>query len=255
MWQILSSSLLSPWYPSEETLFCCWKKWPPNLRGNTHTHIHIHTHTHIQVNTYLHTHIQIHTYTHTHHNLQTSVVCEALARAPSGTCSFWGRKKRETRVTLGLFLPPLRSDTGDTAHVSLATMRHRGVEIQLFDEYYCLSTSFSGTPESSAVSFFSPWRSFWGTALCRDWTWSDPLRVGFEGIFYLAPLVCLWLLTPLQLVRMGLIRFVSPLPFFLPHSVSLTAGWYLLSSFYVSLLDLMEALKNKTQYLLPKNTT
>ena len=31
--------------------------------------------------------------------------------------------------------------------------------------------------------------------------------------------------------------------------------WYLLSSFYVSLLDLMEALKNKTQYLLPKNTT
>ena len=125
-----------------------------------YTHIHIHTHTHIQVNTYLHTHIQIHTYTHTHHNLQTSVVCEALARAPSGTCSFWGRKKRETRVTLGLFLPPLRSDTGDTTHVSLATMRHRGVEIQLFDEYYCLSTSFSGTPESSAVSFFSPWRSF-----------------------------------------------------------------------------------------------
>ena len=31
--------------------------------------------------------------------------------------------------------------------------------------------------------------------------------------------------------------------------------WYLLSSFYVSLLDFMEALKNKTQYLLSKNTT
>ena len=135
------------------------EKVTPKSQGQ-HTHTHTHTHTHIQMNTYLCTHNQTHTYTHTHHNLQTSVVCEALARAPSGTCSFWGRKKRETRVTLGLFLPPLRSDTGDTAHVSLATMRHRGVEIQLFDDYYCLSTSFSGTPESSAVSFFSPWRSF-----------------------------------------------------------------------------------------------
>ena len=48
------------------------------------------------MNTHLHTHIQTHTYTHTHHNLRTSVVWEALAHAPSGTCSLWGRRKRET---------------------------------------------------------------------------------------------------------------------------------------------------------------
>ena len=36
-------------------------------------------------------------HTHTHHNLQMFVISEALARAPSGTCSFRGRKKRETR--------------------------------------------------------------------------------------------------------------------------------------------------------------
>ena len=62
MWQVLSSSLLSPWYPSEETLFCCWKKWPPNLRGNTHTHIHTHTH----IYKWTHTYVLIIRHTHTH---------------------------------------------------------------------------------------------------------------------------------------------------------------------------------------------
>ena len=123
-----------------------------------------------------------------------------------------GAEKRETRESHGIFMSPLGRDTCDTTHISLARMSHWELEKQLFDEYYCLSTSFSRTLESSAVSFFSPWRSFWGTALCRDWTWSDPLRVGFEGNFYLAPLVCLWLLTPLQLVRMGLIRLCLPCP-------------------------------------------
>ena len=33
---------------------------------------------------------------------------------------------------------PLTSDTGDTTHISLARMNHRGLEKQLFDEYYCL---------------------------------------------------------------------------------------------------------------------
>ena len=35
-------------------------------------------------------------------------------------------------------MPPLTSDTGDTTHISLARMNHRGLEKQLFDEYYCL---------------------------------------------------------------------------------------------------------------------
>ena len=72
----------------------------------------------------------------------------------------------------------------------------------------------------------------------------------------------------LSLCQVGLVRFVSPLsPTSLLHSVSLTAGWfsafaheftslvsqYLLSSFYVFLLDLKETLKNKTQYLLSRS--
>ena len=73
--------------------------------------------------THTYTYIYTHAHTHIHHNLQMSVVSEALATAPSGTHSFWGRK-RETRVTLGLFMPPLESDTGDTTHVSLARMGH-----------------------------------------------------------------------------------------------------------------------------------
>ena len=100
----------------------------------THTHTHTHAHTHRHKCTY--THALIYTHTHTHHSLLVFVISEALAHAPSGTCSLWGRKKRETRVTLGLFRPPLRSDTGDNTHVSLATMSHWGVEMQLFDEHH-----------------------------------------------------------------------------------------------------------------------
>ena len=148
-------------------------------------------------------------------------------------------------------------------------MSHWGVEVQLFDKYYCLSTSFSRTPESSAVSFFSPWRSFLGTALCRDWTWSDPLRVGFEGIFYLAPLSGVSLTPYSTSACLSGINQICVSPALLPSPLSITNCrvnvqhlfvhwfliWYLLSSFYVSLLDFMEALKNKTQYLLSKNTT
>ena len=100
----------------------------------SHTYTHTHTHTHTDTNAHIHTHS--YTHTHTHHSLLVFVISEALAHAPSGTCSLWGRKKRETRVTLGLFRPPLRSDTGDNTHVSLATMSHWGVEMQLFDEHH-----------------------------------------------------------------------------------------------------------------------
>ena len=132
------------------------------------------------------THIHIHA--HTHHNLQRFVVSEALARAPSGTCSFWGRKKRETREShLGFSCVHLEV-TQETPPMLHCPEWVTGVEIQLFDEYNCLSTSFSRTLESSVVSFSSPWRSFWGTAFCRDWTRSDPPRVRFEGILYLNPL-------------------------------------------------------------------
>ena len=36
----------------------------------------------------------------------------------------------------GVFMPLLRSDTGDNTHVSLARMSHWEIEKQLFDEYY-----------------------------------------------------------------------------------------------------------------------
>lgn len=39
-----------------------------------------------------------------------------------------GAGKRETRVTLGLFMPPLESDAGDTTHVSLARTGHWGLK-------------------------------------------------------------------------------------------------------------------------------
>ena len=81
---VFFSSLLSPLYPSEESLLCCWKMWPPNL---THTHTHTRKCTH--------THTLIYRHTHTHHNLQLLVVSETLPCAPSGTYSFWGRKERD----------------------------------------------------------------------------------------------------------------------------------------------------------------
>ena len=110
-------------------------------------------------------------------------------------------------------MPPLRSDTGDTTHVSLARMSHRGVEIQLFDKYYCLSTSFSRTLESSPVSFFSPWRSFWGTALCRDWTWSDPPEWAWRHFLFGSFGWCVSdSLLHLSLCRGGLVRFCPHLP-------------------------------------------
>ena len=47
-----------------------------------------------------------------------------------------GAGKRETRESHGVFMPLLRSDTGDNTHVSLARMSHWEIEKQLFDEYY-----------------------------------------------------------------------------------------------------------------------
>ena len=92
---VFFSSLLSPLYPSEETLLCCCKKWPANL---SHIHRYIYTHRQTQMLTYIHTHTNTHTHTYTHtdthRNLQMFVISEALAHVPSGTCSLWGRKKR-----------------------------------------------------------------------------------------------------------------------------------------------------------------
>ena len=58
---VFFSSLLSPLYPSEETLLCCWIKWPPNL---THTHIYTHTdrNAHIHTHSYTDTRTLITTY-------------------------------------------------------------------------------------------------------------------------------------------------------------------------------------------------
>jgi len=47
-----------------------------------------------------------------------------------------GAGKRETGESHGVFMPLLRSDTGDNTHVSLARMSHWETEKQLFDEYY-----------------------------------------------------------------------------------------------------------------------
>ena len=151
-------------------------------------------------------------------------------------------------------------------------MSHRGVEIQLFDKYYCLSTSFSRTPESSAVSFFSPWRSFLGTEIVQRFVqrlnviWpsqSGIWRQFLSGSFGVS-------LTPYSTSACSNgINQICVSPALLPSPLSITNCrvnvqhlfvhwfliWYLLSSFYVSLLDFMEALKNKTQYLLSKNTT
>ena len=46
-----------------------------------------------------------------------------------------GAGKRETRESHGVFMPLLRSDTGDNTHVSLARMSHWEIEKQRFDEY------------------------------------------------------------------------------------------------------------------------
>ena len=227
---VFFSSLLSPLYPSEKILFYHWKKWPTNL-----SHIHTHTHTHREMPTY--TYIRIQTHTHAHHNLQVFVVSEALAHAPSGTGSFCDRKKRETtEVHLGFSCLHLEvtQETPPMFHCPEWVM---GVEIQLFDEYNCLSTSFSRTLEISVVSFFSPWRSFLGTALCRDWT--SPPGVGFEGILYLDPLAGVSL-TPYSasVCAEGVSQVcVSPASTSLPHSVSLTAGWFFSICSYVHFLS------------------
>ena len=120
-------------------------------------------------------------------------------------------------------MPPLRGDRGDTTHVSLPRMSHWGLEIQLFDEHHCLSTSFSGTLESSAVRF-----SHIGEAsevqLCAE-TECDPTLPEWDlkafPIFILW-LVCLRLLTPPQSVPSGISQIcISPVPH-LPSPLSIT---------------------------------
>ena len=159
---------------------------------------HTHTYTYTYTHTYTNEHALTYSYTDTHIHTHSSQPTDVCGLGGSCTCTIWNmqplgqEKERDWRVTLGRFRPPLRGATGDTAHASLATVRHRGVEMQLFDEHHCLSRSFSRAPESSAVSFFSPWRSFLGTALCRDWTCSDPPEWDLKAFStWLLGLLCL----------------------------------------------------------------
>ena len=110
-------------------------------------------------------------------------------------------------------MPPLRSDTGDTTHVSLARMSHRGVEIQLFDEYYCLSTSFSRTLESSAVSFFLTLEKLLRYSFVQRLNVIWPSGVGLKAFsIWILWLVCLWLLIPPQSVPRGISQLLPHLP-------------------------------------------
>ena len=179
MWQILSSFQVF-------FLLCIHQKRLCSAAGKNDPQISV-TYTHIYTHTETNAHIQTHSYRDTHtHSSQPTDVCDQWG---SCTCTIWNtqllwqEKERDYRVIFGLFLPAL-SDTGENTHVSLARMSHWGVEIQPFDGYYCLSTSFSRTLERSAVNFFSPWRSFWGTALCRDWMWSDPLQWAWRHFLF-----------------------------------------------------------------------
>ena len=132
-----------------------------------------------------------------------------------------GAEKRETRESHGVFMSPLGRDTCDTTHASLARMSHWELEKQLFDEYYCWCHILN----SNAISFFLPLVKFLSYSFVQKLNVIGPspewdLKKAFS-VWFLC-LVCLWLLTPLQLCRVGLVRFVSPLS--LSRSVSLTLG-------------------------------
>ena len=197
---VFFSSLLSPLYPSEESLLCCWKKWPPNLT-HTHTHTHKCTHTHTLIYRHTHTHIQTHT-----HSSQPTVVS---GQCDSSMCTVWniqllGQKRKRLENHTWAFHASIQRwprwhhprfiaqneslRTGNTA-VSWASL---SIDILQWNSW------------EQCCQVFSPWRSFWGTALCRDWMWSYPPRVGLEGISYFHPLAC-----------------VSPTP----YSTSVCAKW------------------------------
>ena len=244
MWQILSSFQVFFLLGIHQKILCsaAGKSDPQISVSLTHTHIETHTHpyihtytcTHIAIhmhayrNRHIHTYIHIHTHTHTHHNLQSFVVHETLTCAPSGTYSFWGRKESLENQTWAF--PASTQKWHMWRHPRFIAQNEslRTGNTAIWRVLLSI-TSFSRTLESSAVSFFSPWRSFGGTALWRNWARSYALRVGAEGIFCLGSFGwCAsdsWL--HLCLCWVGLVRFVSPLfPTSLLHSVSLTAGWF-----------------------------
>ena len=164
----------------------------------------------------------IHAYTHSLPAYTCTVVSEAQS---ARMCTIWNTQlpgqKRETRESHGVFMSPLGRDTCDTTHASLARMSHWELEKQLFDEYYCWCHILN----SNAVSFFLPLVKFLSYSFVQKLNVIGPspewdLKKAFS-VWFLC-LVCLWLLTPLQLCRVGLVRFVSPLS--LSRSVSLTQG-------------------------------
>ena len=97
-----------------------------------HIHTHIYTHTHAHIQPYTCMHIETDTYTHTYTFTHTHILITTYSHLWSmrllhvhhleHTAS--GAEKRVQKITLGLFPPPLRSDTCDTTLVSLPRMSH-----------------------------------------------------------------------------------------------------------------------------------
>ena len=162
---------------------------------------HTYTHTHTQMHTDTHTHIQTHT-----HSSQPTVVS---GQWDSSMCTLWNIQ------LLGQKRERLENHTW-ASHAS--TQRwprwHHPRFIAQNESLRTGNTAVWWAPLSIHIlqrnsweqccQVFSHWRSFWGSALCRDWMWSYPPWVGLEGISYFHPLAC-----------------VSPTP----YSTSVCAKW------------------------------
>ena len=196
-WKILSSFQVF-------FLLCIHQKRLCSAAGKSDrqiSHIHTYTHTHRQMHTYTHTHIQTHT-----HSSQPTVVS---GQWDSSMCTLWNIQ------LLGQKRERLENHTW-ASHAS--TQRwprwHHPRFIAQNESLRTGNTAVWWAPLSIHIlqwnsweqccQVFSHWRSFWGSALCRDWMWSYPPWVGLEGISYFHPLAC-----------------VSPTP----YSTSVCAKW------------------------------
>ena len=160
-----------------------------------------------------------HAYTHSLSTCKRTVVSEAPL---AYTCTMWNMQllgqEREKPELHGVFMPLLRSDTGDNTHVSLARMSHWEIEKQLFDEYYYWCHILG----SNAVSFFF----FLALVKFLRYNFVQKLNVirpspewDLKKAFciWFLRLVCLWLLTALLSVLSGSSQIrVSPAPTTLP---------------------------------------
>ena len=156
---------------------------------------------------------------HTHIHYQPVVSEAPLAY----TCTMWNTQllgqEREKPESHGVFMPLLRSDTGDNTHVSLARMSHWEIEKQRFGEYYYWCHILG----SNAVSFFF---FFLASVKFLRYNFVQKLNVirpspewDLKKAFciWFLRLVCLWLLTALLSVLSGSSQIrVSPAPTILP---------------------------------------